>query len=166
MIVICPACRAAHVQGTLLCEQCGGSLIGVAAVDETATANKSTGAFPPAPAPPPRAPAPAALPRPAPEIPPTYGPNGHADSTASVDAAALRGAAPADTEEETPGTLPLAGPQDRDSGRLAVGSAPTRAGAQHRSPDRLDRRSRDPCGAQRPVGQRVPEYRPRDRRRA
>jgi hypothetical protein len=126
MIVICPACRAAHVQGTLFCEQCGGSLIGVAAVDETATATKSTGAFPPAPPPRAPAPAPAPLPRSVPDNPPSYGPNGHTDSTAAVDAQALRGAAPVDPDEETPGTLPLAGAQDRDSGRLAVGSAPTR----------------------------------------
>src|SRR5262245_18365908 len=34
MMIICPSCRAAHVQRTLFCEQCGTSLIGVALVAE------------------------------------------------------------------------------------------------------------------------------------
>ena len=36
MMIICPSCRAAHVQGTLFCEQCGTSLMGVAPTDESA----------------------------------------------------------------------------------------------------------------------------------
>ena len=36
-MIICPVCRTAHVKGTLFCEQCGTSLIGVEPVDTTAT---------------------------------------------------------------------------------------------------------------------------------
>lgn len=99
MMVICPACRAAHVQGTLFCEQCGTSLMGVAPTDEL---GRPAG-FSPAPPP---------------AEPPANG-----GGSAPVPVAPAR-PAPA-TAEENPSTMPLNSIQERDTGRLS-GAVPTR----------------------------------------
>ena len=126
MMIICPACRAAHVQGTLFCEQCGTSLIGVAPVEES-----GVGAL--AFSPPPVA-EPSALEMPLPAARRTESDNGARPAVAGerLPAASLRSAAPVPAEpeahgpDENPSTLPLGGPAERDTGRLAVGSVPTR----------------------------------------
>jgi hypothetical protein len=92
-MIICPNCRAAHVQGTLFCEQCGSSLIGVLPVDETGA---------------------------------TASPVGPAPAAAAVLANPLLGDVARSAEDDTPGTLPLPGTQERDTGRVTVGSVPTR----------------------------------------
>ncbi|HMA36657.1 MAG TPA: FHA domain-containing protein [Chloroflexia bacterium] len=124
MMIICPSCRAAHVQGTLFCEQCGTSLIGVAPTDAEAADAEST-QFTPAPnsaateggtlptrrrGPDPNG----ATPVPGPGL----------AGAPLANSAALPAAGPA--VDENPSTMPLSRDQERDTGRLAVGSVPTR----------------------------------------
>jgi hypothetical protein len=131
-MIICPNCRAAHVQGTLFCEQCGSSLIGVLPVDETGAAASPSG---PAPA--------AAGPAPLPDealdsspragsgestgiMPPAPDDVAVAPAVSAVLANPLLGEPARPAEDDTPGTLPLPGTQERDTGRVTVGSVPTR----------------------------------------
>jgi FHA domain-containing protein len=130
-MIICPNCRAAHVQGTLFCEQCGSSLIGVLPVDETGAATPSGPAS--------AAAGPVSLPDEALDSPPRAGSGestgimppapddvvvAPAVSAVLANPLLVEPARPA--EDDTPGTLPLPGTQERDTGRVTVGSVPTR----------------------------------------
>jgi hypothetical protein len=123
MMIICPVCRAVHVQGTLFCEQCGTSLIGVAAVDDTWTGEPQ---FTPPPAVPP-APPPSVLPvrRPGAAVN-QAAPATEAVADATIPAIPIAGEAATGRPEDNPSTMPLAGTNERESGRAAVGSVPTR----------------------------------------
>jgi FHA domain-containing protein len=127
-MIICPNCRAAHVQGTLFCEQCGSSLIGVLPVDETGATAAPGGSAPGAAGPEegqdstPRAGSGESTG----VMPPAPEEAGAAPAAAAVLANPLLVDSARSAEDDTPGTLPLPGTQERDTGRVTVGSVPTR----------------------------------------
>jgi hypothetical protein len=103
-MIICPNCQASHVQGTVFCEQCGTSLIGVLPVAANPEPDSGT-------------PFDARRPMEASQ-------NGGAGAARA--AGAVKPLPAADPADEGPSTMPLAGMQERESGRLAIGSVPTR----------------------------------------
>ncbi len=112
MMIICPACRAVHVQGTLFCEQCGTSLVGVPLRNETRPGGTQFSAAAEAH----RGPADPAGPATPSGISVIDLPRSAPPSTAAKSRSA----------DEPPATLPLAAAQERDTGRPAAGSVPTR----------------------------------------
>ena len=110
-MIICPSCRTPHVQGTLFCEQCGSSLIGVVPVDTSASE--------------PWTPATEASAVAGSESGGASGSAGAAAPPANGNAAAV--VAPTENlEAEAPGTLPLPATIAPESGRLVTGTVPTR----------------------------------------
>lgn len=107
MMIICPSCRAAHVQGTLFCEQCGTSLMGVAPTDELG--HPAPGGFAPLE-----------------ESSVLPSGNGSAPSVANDSSKSISEPLTGKPGEESPSTMPLSNMQERDTGRLAIGSVPTR----------------------------------------
>src|SRR5215213_5809938 len=123
MVIICPVCRAVHVQGTLFCEQCGTSLIGVAPVEETWSGEPQ---FTPPPVTAPAAP---------PNVLPIRRPSGATavnktappvDTLADATIPGIPVAEAAASPDDNPSTMPLAGQSERDTGRAATRSVPTR----------------------------------------
>jgi hypothetical protein len=111
-MIICPACRTPHVQGTLFCEQCGTSLIGVAPVDTSATEpwTPATGTST--------------------VVGEVLGVGGRPGVAAPAANGASAPDVPVDEivdlDSESPGTLPLPTTLSPDTGRLVPGAAPSR----------------------------------------
>jgi len=107
MMIICPSCRAAHVQGTLFCEQCGTSLMGVAPTDDLGQPTGAGGFA---------------------TLEESSAPSGNGSAPAAADSPSKSISEPLTGKpgEESPSTMPLSNMQERDTGRLAIGSVPTR----------------------------------------
>src|SRR5215212_10244005 len=108
-MIICPSCRTPHVQGTLFCEQCGSSLIGVVPVDTTATEPWTPAVGTAAPG-------------------ETTGGSGAAGATLPpLNGSVVSSVGPTENlEADAPGTLPLPATIAPETGRLVAGAVPTR----------------------------------------